>query len=188
MPSLEDVAPRHAISRKDATSAGQGEWYPPQVLAPHARKSAVEVEGEDWRWLGQQEHGREVVMSDVTGPISTLPGARHHVPDDTMCDHHPARKAVVRIQGETDSFGSEMHDLCEECAKADRAQEPDIIGACDWCKAKDVRLQPRRDIEEGSHGPVYYVCKPCSDKDEKAILDELARYEPLDYYAEDDRD
>jgi hypothetical protein len=52
-------------------------------------------------------------MADVTGPISTLPGSSHHdVPDGMMCDDHPDRPAVTRLQGETDSFGSEMHDLC----------------------------------------------------------------------------
>lgn len=126
-------------------------------------------------------------MADVTGPISTLPGALHGVPKGEVCDHHPSRKAVVRIQGETDSFGSEMHDLCDECARADRAaaREPDI-GTCDWCKTKDVARSPRRDIDEGMSGPVYYVCNPCRDKDEKRILDELASYGWDDY--DDDLD
>lgn len=39
-------------------------------------------------------------MADVTGPISTLPGASHAVPDGTKCDRHPRRKAVARIQGD----------------------------------------------------------------------------------------
>lgn len=54
-------------------------------------------------------------MGDVTGPVSTLPGAGHALPAGTMCDDHPDRPAVARIQGETDSFGSELWDLCEEC-------------------------------------------------------------------------
>ena len=50
-------------------------------------------------------------MAEVTGPISTLPGARHALPAGTMCDEHPDRPAVARVQGETDSFGCELNDL-----------------------------------------------------------------------------
>ena len=60
-------------------------------------------------------------MGDVTGPISTLPGSRHDFPDGTMCDDHPDRKAVARVQGETDSFGSELIDMCQECLDEHRA-------------------------------------------------------------------
>src|SRR3954463_12051043 len=66
---------------------------------------------------------RQAPMADVTGPISTLPGTGHHLPDGTMCDQHPDRPAVARIQGETDSFGCEMNDLCQECIAADREWE-----------------------------------------------------------------
>ena len=52
-------------------------------------------------------------MADVTGRISTLPGSGHKVPDGTMCDNHPDRLATHRVQGETDSFGSEMNDMCD---------------------------------------------------------------------------
>lgn len=92
-----------------------------------------------------------------------------------MCDQHQDRPAVVRLQGETDSFGCEMHDLCRECADAERDAEPDV-GECDWCKAKEQRLRPRRDIEEGMSGPVYYVCAACAKRDEDAILAELDQY------------
>lgn len=110
-------------------------------------------------------------MSDVTGPISTLPGSRHAPPEGAMCDEHPDRPAVVRVQGETDSMGCEMYDLCDECAKAER--DHDDIGRCDWCKTDNVKRQPRRDIDEGMYGPVYYVCKACADKDEDALRREL---------------
>lgn len=123
-------------------------------------------------------------MADVTGPISTLPGARHDPPKGTMCDDHPNRPAVMRLQGETDSFGSEMHDLCAECAKAEvENREPDI-GKCDWCKAPDVKLRPRRDYDEGMSGPVYYVCTECVKRDERRIQDELDEYG--DDYLDDD--
>lgn len=108
-------------------------------------------------------------MAEVTGPISTLPGASHHVPEGTMCDYHPDRPAVARIQGETDSFGCEMEDLCEECREADRKaeREADTSGKCDWCKQDKPRLRFKRDYEEGMHGPVYRVCDECSDRQDE---------------------
>lgn len=115
-------------------------------------------------------------MSDVTGPISTLPGARHTPPKGTMCDDHPDRPAVVRLQGETDSFGCEMHDLCRECADAERNVEPHI-GKCNWCKAPEQRLRPRRDMDEGMSGPVYYVCSGCAKRDEDRLREELDQYD-----------
>lgn len=114
-------------------------------------------------------------MADVTGPISTLPGTRYALPDGATCDQHPDRPAVARVQGETDSFGCEMTDLCAECLREERSAEPHV-GACDWCKAENVKLGPRRDADEGMYGPVYYVCKPCADRDEQCLRAELARY------------
>lgn len=102
-------------------------------------------------------------MADVTGPISTLPGATHQVPAGTMCDSHPDRPAVVRVQGETDSFGCEMIDMCEECRRADIEEQrnADTSGICDWCKQRAPRLRYRRDYEEGMSGRVYEVCDAC---------------------------
>lgn len=117
-------------------------------------------------------------MADVTGPISTLPGATHDVPDGMMCDDHPDRPAVARVQGETDSFGSEMFDMCKECLDKFReemkADEPD--GFCDWCKT-DTKLRPTRDYEEGMCGPVYYVCSPCYSKQQAAIREDADQYD-----------
>lgn len=71
-------------------------------------------------------------MGDVTGPISSLPGSSHTPPNGAMCDEHPDRPAVLRVQGETDSMGSEMYDLCEECATERRSRpREDDIGDCD---------------------------------------------------------
>lgn len=123
-------------------------------------------------------------MADVTGPISTLPGARRSPPEGTMCDMHPDRPAIVRLQGETDSFGCEMHDLCTECLEEEKKVEPDV-GECDWCHSKNVVLRPRRDIDEGLHGPVYYVCIECVKKDEAAIQQEVDQYDNGGYYDED---
>lgn len=116
-------------------------------------------------------------MSDVTGPVSSLPGSVHPVPQGQKCDEHPDRPAVVRVQGETDSFGSEMDDLCAECAAKRRRERMDTTGTCDWCKARNVRLRDRRDYDEGLTGPVYRVCAPCVDKQEKALAAELALYD-----------
>jgi len=38
-------------------------------------------------------------MADVTGPISTLSGSLHALPDGQTCDQHPDRTAVARVQG-----------------------------------------------------------------------------------------
>jgi hypothetical protein len=117
-------------------------------------------------------------MADVTGPISTLPGARYELPDGTVCDEHPDRAAVARIQGDTDSFGSELFDMCAECLAKYReemkSEEPD--GFCDWCRT-DAKLRPTRDYEEGMIGRVYYVCSPCYSKQQAAIRAELDQYD-----------
>lgn len=124
-------------------------------------------------------------MAEVTGPISSLPGAVHSIPDGTPCDFHPERPAVVRIQGETDSFGCEMHDLCDECAKEHREEmrQPNI-GKCDWCSTANVARTPARDYEEGMNGPVYYVCAACKKRQSDRIDAEASYYDD-DY---DDRD
>lgn len=111
-------------------------------------------------------------MAEVTGPISTLPGAHHKIPDGTMCDLHSDRPATHRVQGETDSFGSELNDMCDECYE-ELKKNPNPTGTCDWCKTPDVSLRPRRDYDEGTHGPVYHVCQPCIKKDEDRITEEM---------------
>jgi hypothetical protein len=115
-------------------------------------------------------------MGEVTGPISTLPGTRRAPPEGAVCDNHPSRPAVTRLQGETDSFGCEMYDLCAECLNEEKSAGP-MTGKCDWCKGADRALRPRRDIDEGMHGPVYYVCKECADRDEENLRRELSYYD-----------
>lgn len=110
-------------------------------------------------------------MADVTGPINSLPGSSHLVPMGAMCDEHPDRPATRRIQGETDSFGSEMHDLCESCYQKERRLPPPT-GMCDWCRTPRQVLKPQRDYEEGLSGPVYHVCKGCIDKLNKRLMEE----------------
>lgn len=103
-----------------------------------------------------------------------LPGTLHVVPKDQTCDKHEDRPAVRRVQGETDSFGCEVFDLCAECWEQYREEmaKADTSGTCEWCKTVVEKLRPQRDWEEGMHGPVYYVCKTCADRQR----DEALRY------------
>ncbi|ASP64428.1 hypothetical protein [Sinorhizobium meliloti] len=132
-------------------------------------------------------------MSDVTGPISTLPGTSHDVPDGMMCDDHPDRPAVARIQGETDSFGCEMEDLCQQCnderrayrcSEAGQAEELEWrTGPCEWCKNHVTDLRDARDYEEGMSGRVYRVCGACI----KRVNDEAqAELDAYDFGYDDD--
>lgn len=133
-------------------------------------------------------------MADVTGPISTLPGAHHEVPNGTMCDDHPDRPAVVRLQGETDSMGCEMHDLCAECLEADRAarNSPEAAewrkGQCEWCKKDATDLRDARDYEEGMCGRVYRVCSACIKRQNDELAREAAEYGDYDDDDYDDED
>ncbi len=107
-------------------------------------------------------------MSDATGPIASMPGSHHNVPEGQTCDEC-GEPAVKRVQGETDSFGCEMMDFCQTCYdKWKLACEQDDTssnGICDWCKSDSVDLLPYRDADEGRTGPVYLVCSKCRDRD-----------------------
>jgi hypothetical protein len=122
-------------------------------------------------------------MAAITGPISTLPGSVHNVPDNTMCDCHPNRLAVARIQGETDSMGSEMEDLCQECIDEQRAYFASDAGkaelteartgTCDWCKEGASDLGNMRNYDEGLHGPIYRVCGECRKNENERLAQYL---------------
>lgn len=113
-------------------------------------------------------------MADVTGPISSLPGAVYKAEGD--CDDHPGVPAVKRIQGETDSMGCEMIDMCQECytkftlAREELAKEEH---ACDWC-GNMAPLRAHRDYEEGMSGPVYQVCGACIRRESDSLAAEMA--------------
>ncbi len=105
-------------------------------------------------------------MADVSnGPVSTLPGHFGNLPTGSKCDEHPERYAVRRVQGETDSFGCEYHDMCQECLDEHlrEMREADYSGTCEWCHKHADHLYAHRDVEEGSYGRVYEVCKQCID-------------------------
>lgn len=118
-------------------------------------------------------------MTAVTGPISTLPGAVHPVKIGTMCDYHITRPAVIRVQGETDSFGSEMINCCEKCY--DRWKNaPPRTGTCDSCKSPNQILRSRRNYEEGMSGPVYQLCDHCIKKDNDRVAKKLEEDEEIE--------
>ena len=128
-------------------------------------------------------------MADITGPISSLPGTRHALPAGTMCDDHPERPAVARIQGETDSFGCELNDCCQECVDEIRqyARSAEArSGQCDWCKLEATDLRNRRDYDEGMSGPVYRVCGPCVQRQNERLAEEAREYDRDDDFERED--
>lgn len=100
-------------------------------------------------------------MADVGGPIRSLPGALLRVPPNTECDQHEGVLAVKRVQGETDSFGYEAIDMCQQCYDEYLAglEHPEE-SICDRC-FQLAPLKPFRLVDEGPAGPVYYYCTPC---------------------------
>lgn len=97
--------------------------------------------------------------------MSYLPGAISRPELGAHCDNHPDRAAVVRVQGETDSFGAEYIHMCEGCKQAHDEHRQRLdgglwVGLCGKCNA-EAPLFPVRDFDEGTRGPVYYRCAPC---------------------------
>lgn len=114
-------------------------------------------------------------MADCSiGPVSTLPGSIRAVPVGTECDEHPGVLAVKRVQGETDGFGAEFLDMCQECYDKykEEMRNVDNSGICDWCKKSADQVFNHRDIEEGSCGRVYQVCQACIDAEKKEWAEE----------------
>ena len=109
-----------------------------------------------------------------------LPGEiRKCVSSKETCDHGDCEMlATHKVCIESDSFGDEWAYYCDEHLSQymSRDDEP-VIGDCDWCTAVDVPLSPRRDVDEGSHGPVYMVCDACIRKDEAQLEKELEQYD-----------
>lgn len=107
-------------------------------------------------------------MGNVTGPVSTLPGAIFK--GKGTCDNHHNRDSIYRVQGETDSFGSEMIDMCQECFdKYQEQMDQTREECCEWCGKTTTDCKPTRDIDEGFSGPVYTVCRACRKKQQDAI-------------------
>ena len=130
-------------------------------------------------------------MSGTSGPCSTLPGSSHSTPDGAMCDDHPDRPAAKRVQGETDSFGAEYYDLCQECVdEFKKSADENRNGKCDWCKCDATDLRDRRDYDEGMAGRVYRVCGACVKRSNERLQEEYDDddddYDDYDDYDYDD--
>lgn len=105
-----------------------------------------------------------------------LPGNKYKPDHDSFCDSegHEGIVAVCKIQGETDSFGAEYMHMCQACYDEHKdAPDPMTNGDCEWCKKESNNLKPTRDYDEGSNGPVYYVCQHCRFKQNQEALEEL---------------
>lgn len=125
------------------------------------------------------------------GPVSTMPGSISSVLAGEMCDTHRDVPAVLRVQGETDSFGCEYILMCGECHVNFRNyqnSEEARTGTCDWCKSHATDLANRRDYDEGMSGPMYRVCGECRRKDLERAQAELDEYGDDDPYFDDDSD
>lgn len=130
-------------------------------------------------------------MADVIGPSSRLPGHKEKSPSGFTCDCCDA-PATTRITGETDSFGSEMHDFCDACYEKDkererkaREEDPDYGKyICDRCHG-EKQCTPRRDYEEGMSGPVYYYCGECTQIIVEREREEARRYDEHRDYDDD---
>lgn len=108
-----------------------------------------------------------------------MPGSLHIVPSGTMCDIHQNVLATHRVQGETDSMGAELIDMCDECYK--KSLEYKKSGICDFCSTEVDELISYRDPEEGTSSPVYEICQPCKDRRNKIDLINTLEY---DMYSE----
>jgi hypothetical protein len=64
--------------------------------------------------------------------------------------------------------------MCDDCV-AEYQKCPPVWANCDWCK-KVAKLSPLRDtLEEGMHGPVYYVCSPCVKEYDERVNEEYEK-------------
>ena len=103
-------------------------------------------------------------MASVGGPIRSLPGTLLRLPEGSMCDEHPDVAAYKRVQGETDSFGYEACDMCQECYETYlKGLENPEPGYCDQCGTHEP-LKPFRYVDEGVAGPVHYLCARCRER------------------------
>ena len=123
-------------------------------------------------------------MADVTGPNRYLPGHKSIPPEGMMCDGYNcecSNPAVVRVQGETDSWGSEISDYCQKCYDLMHVDEeaPTPV-KCEWCGTKAL-CHPTRDYEEGMCGRVYDVCVPCRKKQNDVAINELSHDDSCSY-------
>jgi hypothetical protein len=121
-------------------------------------------------------------MAGTSGPTKTLPGSLHPVPPGAMCDKHPDRIAIARVQGETDSMAAELIDCCAFCAPVVQAaaKSAAVDCECDRCHEFSDQLKNYRDPDEGAAGRLYQLCERCiadardSDQASTGIAPELS--------------
>ena len=114
-------------------------------------------------------------MAGVIGPNSYLPGQQLKVTNGMTCDKHTDRISVMRIVGETDSFGSEIIDMCDECKDnylKHIAEQQDQEKRCEICLRMKKDVKPHRDPEEDSCGRLYDMCPECYRKIVDAFCDD----------------
>lgn len=106
-------------------------------------------------------------MAEVIGPNSYLPGQSLKPKKNMVCDEHADREATHRVVGETDSFGSEIMYMCDECYQEMQQQiegQREAPRRCEICKEMKTNVSPMRDPSEGSYGPLYNTCIACAVK------------------------
>lgn len=80
-----------------------------------------------------------------------------------LCERNGEHKiATHAVIGETDSFGSEYHYCCQahSVTMSQRIKEAAYEIPCERCDSNEL-VEPFRDPEEGSCGPVYHYCITC---------------------------
>lgn len=107
------------------------------------------------------------------------------------CAEHKTVRATKILIGESDSMGSEVTPMCEECLKKHQEHvqnNPDeYVRHCEKCDSTD-NVRGKRDPDEGMAGPVYMWCRRCRADFDKAYADanppdedEDFHHEPNDY-------
>ena len=117
-----------------------------------------------------------------------LPGQSVGVSDDewgTKCYTHHDVDATHRICSESDSFGSEYVNLCEQCwdahlAHKEKVKSDESLWETCKCGNREPRMISYRDYEEGMHGSVYEHCSKCHAKMNARIAEEEAYYDDDD--------
>lgn len=128
-------------------------------------------------------------MAAVIGPSSYRPGqTMAWKADGRECDNcdNVAQHAVV---GETDSMGSEILHLCQECytqlqnAIVEKQKE---IRPCQICGDVTEGVQLFRDPEEGRTGILYQTCPRCRQRLTEAFCDDGTLDDDRDFDRDDD--
>lgn len=99
-------------------------------------------------------------MAGVIGPNRYRPGQVLKAAPGVFCDQHKGILSVARVVGETDSFGSEVIDVCQKCLDKINNKKT-VIGECELCHTTTT-ISRRRDPAEGYSGRLYDMCDECN--------------------------